>query len=148
MMPIVLSRGCVIVGLMKFYLTSLVFISLVLVAVFGFAAMNHGGSIHCVASAVQGAACPNNALGFASFHLGFFKNFSSVSSETLAAAAILIALAVIAFFLKLSEEPPIFKKTAVQEASGGSSIVASPVRNIRQWLSLLENSPSGLLALR
>ncbi|HXF44392.1 MAG TPA: hypothetical protein VNK70_02940 [Candidatus Paceibacterota bacterium] len=120
--------------------TAFVFVSIVLVAVFGFAAMSHGAG-HCIASAIQGAVCPtDNLFGFASFHLGFLKNFSSATFGSLAAALAIVALIALALFLTVLE-PTILSIVAILKASAGTKVF-SVVEKIRQWLSLLENSPS------
>lgn len=128
---------------MKSYLACFIFASLVLIAVFGFAAMSHGAG-HCIASAVQGAVCPNgDLLGFASFHLGFFKNFGNAVFKSLVAGAVLLAVALVALVLKSPESFGAgFKRTITWKNGGNRNFVALPIENIRQWLSLFENSPS------
>jgi len=124
---------------MKVILKTLVFLSFALIALFGFAAM--GDSIgHCIVSAMQGTVCPTNSLGsFASFHLGFFKNFSSAAFETLAAAAVLFALALLTIVSTIltSLEIPSSAAKEIEETGG-----LLPVRKTRRWLSLLETSPT------
>lgn len=124
------------------------FASLVLIAVFGFAAMSHGAG-HCIASAVQGAVCPNNDLfGFASFHIGFFKNFGNAAFKSLLAGITLLALALLTLLLKSPEFSGLGLREATFQRTGGSEFVTSSIKNNRRWLSLLETSPTLSLALR
>lgn len=133
---------------MKTHLAVLIFASLVLITVFGFAAMNHGAG-HCVASAVQGAVCPtNDLLGFASFHLGFFKNFGNAVFSSLLVGAVLLIFALFVLFLKSLKSADFYSKRTINRGTGGGESITSPVRTIREWLSLLENSPSAAFALR
>ncbi len=134
---------------MKSLLAVLTFMSLALIAVFGFAAMSHGAG-HCIASAVQGSVCPSKDLfGFASFHLGFFKNFGNAVFKSLMAGVIFLAIALLALFLKSLEHFSFgLERATVQKAGGSREFIASPIRNSRCWLSLLENSPSLACALR
>ncbi len=135
---------------MKFVFKAIFLASFLLVSVLGFAAMGDGVG-HCVASAMQGAVCPNNDLfGFASFHLNFFRNFSSAAFEMLAVGAVLLTLAVVLIFISLKSSGTFgFERTTIREiGAGGGGGGFTPLRKIRYWLSLLENSPSSSFALR
>jgi len=136
------KRGewCIIQNV-KLVLKLTIFTGFLLIAVFGFAAMGDGVG-HCIASAMQGAVCPTGDLvGFASFHLGFFKNFSSASFETFLALAVL-ALAVLVLLLIRTGALPLFKEAVAEGSGGGGGGNGSPAERVREWLSLLENSPS------
>lgn len=114
------------------------FASFLLVAVFGFAAMGHT-SAHCIVSTMQGAACPENLFGFASFHISFFKNFSSAVFDGLG----LLALFALAVFLAahLTFQKEIFS-TSFSSFRIVSEIGGHLTEKLRSWLSLLETSPT------
>jgi len=126
---------------MEFILKFILLSSFLLVALFGFAVMANG-SAHCLASLMKGAACPEGLFGFASFHIGFFKNFSSAvfSNVGLLAAFLVLGFlsaAVIGLRKKLLFTVPSFSRNIYDASEQSPS-----ARKIKKWLSLLEMSPT------
>ncbi|MBI4160312.1 MAG: hypothetical protein HY506_00195 [Candidatus Yanofskybacteria bacterium] len=127
------------------YLGIFVLLAFASVAVMGFLAMgDHGGPMHgCIASVAGQAPCPDNdPLGYVSFHLSFFKSFSSAFSGGIVDfAALLIVLAfLMAGFLFFQDLPELSVRSVflkhVQTPLGVFRI------SLNRWLSFYENSPS------
>ena len=125
---------------MKFALTTLLIISFVGVAVFGFLSMiigdMHSGG--CIASNGLGAVCPlNDIFTFVVFHLGAFKYFSTV---------ILVAVLMILFGVIFSVLPRPLDKDEdddfVFSTRSGKFPAFLKSKKIIRWLSLHINSPA------
>jgi hypothetical protein len=125
---------------MEFVFKSIFIASFVLVAVFGFTIMM-SGSAHCLVSVMQGGVCPEGLFGFASFHIGFFKNLSSVASGNLGLLAVSLILAVIlalAAGFQGETSPVNLSSFAVEKTEESTRLK----KKLRSWLSLLETSPT------
>ena len=119
----------------------IILFSFFLVAIFGFSAMMNG-SAHCLVSLMEGGVCPEGLLGFASFHIGFFKHLSSVASGNLALLAAFVIL-VMSFSAVIFAKPArSFVSKFFSEVFAGKSAVLK--KEIRIWLSLLETSPTSV----
>lgn len=130
---------------MRSIFASWLVLSFIAVAVFGFAAMDHGrGQNHgCIAAAAQGIDCPYeaNPLNFISltFHINALKNFST--------ALTLFALVLLAIglwitpggFRALPEPDPNLRPRYPYE------LFSQPLKTeLTRWLALHENSPAVL----
>jgi len=124
---------------MEFVLKSVIVLSFVLVAVFGFTIMM-SGSAHCLVSLMEGGICPEGLLGFASFHIGFFKNVSSVASGNLGLLAASLAFGFLVIAASVLGQEFLFAVGFLSERYFGEPAVL--VRKLRTWLSLLETSPT------
>ncbi len=125
---------------MEFILKSILVTSFVLVALFGFTIMM-SGSAHCLVSLMEGTACPEGLFGFASFHIGFFKNFSSVVSKNLGFLILSLLIGVLFSASKISRKefiPMSLSFSANEDTHGPFQLI----RKLRSWLSLLETSPT------
>ncbi len=106
------------------------------VAVFGFLAMNHvGAEGHggCLAAQARNTECPGSGdsdLGL--FHINAFKSFS---------LAIVLAVLSLAVFFSLSKEK-LLVPIAFQGTNAPEVFEFTSFRAFREWLTLLENSPS------
>ena len=84
---------------MKSFLTLLLGLSFISIAVFGFFTMLHvedTGHKNCISEFVNDAVCPNeNAVAFAAFHLGAFKQLTT--SLVMQPVVIVLAFAFLAF---------------------------------------------------
>lgn len=134
---------------MKSAFITLLIISFIGVAVFGFVSMIFGDAhgYDCIASNRLGAFCPlNNAFDFVIFHIGAFKYFSTaifVFSLTLLIAALsLVAFSVLPRPLSNDEE----NDDSVFSTPGAKFIVLPKIRRITRWLSLHINSPAFITA--
>lgn len=137
---------------MKF-LTIILLIGFVGIALFGFIGMPHQMSEHlssdCIASfVVNKSLCPdgNNAFSYAFYHIQAYQFFSNALIGSFAAILAVIALAFILTFvfreigsrLVLKNQIFYLKKRLTEIADS----LHSSFRNFIRWLSILENSPS------
>lgn len=138
------------VGIMKSGLTAFIALSILSIAAFGFLAMGHGaGSEHggfCFGAIAQSVPCPEkDPLGFASFHLTVFQNFSQAvfSADFLSTLLLTTLLAIALFSLKISFFVPQFN-VRYGEIQGLADAPFPLVQKLNHWLALHENSPSVL----
>src|SRR3989338_312693 len=137
---------------MRFTITTLLVVSFVGVAVFGFFGMGHSEQSHeggCIAASTQGADCPPNSdpIDSASFHLDAFKTFSAATFEksTLASLLTLLLLAMVAVLGLLSGNLVSPKLNLAYLRSKRSEYFNLPPEyNLIRWLRLHENSPANL----
>lgn len=136
---------------MKSAFVTLLIVSFIGVAVFGFISMIFGDTHNggCIASSRLGAFCPlNNAFNFIVFHIDAFKYFSTaifVFSLTL----LLTALAFIAFSvlprpLNNEEDEDIFSAMQTRVLPRIARIIKKI--DFNNWLSLHINSPAFIWA--
>lgn len=131
---------------MKPFLSVLLIIILGSIALFSLSAISHvyaNGHHNCIAATFGDAMCPDGAdtLNFISFHFNAFKIFSSAVFKSGIFALILMSAALFSIALI---------KTAAHSATYAVIRRAEFQRNpqqkskhqIRQWLSLHENSPT------
>lgn len=124
-------------------------VGFVSIAVFGFAGMSDGHGSGCIAAQAHGGVCPEqNPLGFASFHMEAFRNFSSAVFSDNSAGLLLMILALILISTatvagKISPPAKIF---TAERQRYFESFLPSCQRTIMRWLSLRENSPTLVLA--
>ncbi|MFH0712674.1 MAG: hypothetical protein V2A55_02375 [Candidatus Jorgensenbacteria bacterium] len=130
---------------MEFVLKSILLSSFFLVALFGFSVMANG-SAHCLVSLMEGAACPENLFGFASFHIGFFKNFSSAVFNNLGLLTLFLILGFLSSSLIGLRGKTVLAVPFFSGSSGSDGEQSPSLRKIRRWFSLLETSPTFALA--
>ncbi len=137
---------------MKF-LTTILLIGFIGIALFGFIGMPHQMSGHsgsgCLASFVVGKSlCPDgaNSFSYAFYHIQAYQFFSNALTSSVATILAIIASAFILIFaLKNFYTRPVLKnqnfylKKRIIEISNS---LHSSFRNFIRWLSILENSPS------
>lgn len=132
---------------MKSAFITLLIISFLGVAVFGFLSMIFGDmhSGGCIASNRLGALCPlNSALAFIVFHIDAFKYFST-AVFVFSLTFLLIALSLVAFSilprpLNNDEDDDAFVAIRIYELSRMTRIIKKI--NFNNWLSLHINSPA------
>lgn len=121
------------------YLTLLIFLSFIGMAVFGFAGMvfdlSHGHS-SCIAIALKGNECPENPFAFSVFHIEALKTFSIA---VLAAMAVFLTIGLFNLFSVIPVLPA--------KPSNSLSFIfekgfTDRDRRLIRWFSLHENSPS------
>lgn len=136
---------------MKYAFITLLIISFIGVAVFGFVSMIFGDTHNggCIASSRLGALCPlNNVFNFIVFHIDAFKYFSTaifVFNLTL----LLVALSFIAFSvlprpLNNEEDENFFSAMRTRVLPRTTRI--NKKINFSSWLSFHINSPAFILA--
>lgn len=135
------------------YLTTILLIGFVGIALFGFIGMPHQMSGHsgsdCLASFVVGSSlCPdgNNSFSYAFYHIQAYQFFSKaiIASFALILLAIVSSL-ILLFVLRNFDIWLVFKNHIIYLKKRLDEIVDSlhsSFRNFIRWLSLLENSPS------
>ena len=137
---------------MKKVVLSLIVISSFLgIAVFGFMAMSPDANGHhsgCIAATAQGAGCPAEAetLGFVSFHLRAFKNFSSATfGEQFAAPFLLALILCIGFGIKANRHIQTVSSRFISQFQKHFVHLIVPLKlNLARWFALHENSPATL----
>lgn len=129
---------------MKFAFISLLIISFLGVAVFGFISMIYGGAHNggCIASKRIGALCPlNNAFAFVVFHIDAFKYFSNAifvfSLTFLLVALSLAAFSILPRPLNNDEDDDYAFRVWDREFKAFPKI-----KKIIRWLLLRINSPA------
>lgn len=135
---------------MKSAFITLLIISFVGVAVFGFVSMIFGDTHNggCIASNRLGAFCPlNNAFNFIVFHIDAFKYFST-AIFVFSLTSLLVALSFIAFSvlprpLNNEEDEDIF--SAMQTRVLPRMTRIGKKIDFNNWLSLHINSPALIL---
>lgn len=135
------------------YLTTILLIGFVSIALFGFIGIPHQMSGHsgsdCLASFVVGSSlCPdgNNSFSYAFYHIKAYQFFSNalISSFSIILAFITLAFVLTFIFREVDSRfvlrNQIFylKKRLVEIADS----LHSSSSNFIRWLSILENSPS------
>lgn len=126
---------------MEFVLKFILLSSFLLVALFGFAVMMNG-SAHCLASLMEGAACPEGLFGFASFHIGFFKNFSSAVFNNVGLLAAFLVLGFLSAAVIGLRKKLFLSATSFVGTINDAREQSPPAWKVRKWLSLLETSPT------
>ena len=137
---------------MRFTITTLLVVSFVGVAVFGFFGMGHSEQSHeggCIAASTQGADCPPNSdpIDSAAFHLNAFKTFSAATFEksTLASLLTLLLLVMVAVLGLLSGNLSTPKlNLAYLRFQRPEYFNLPPKHKLTRWLRLNENSPANL----
>ena len=132
---------------MKFTLTTFLLVGFIGIAVFGFLAINHGGShghSGCLAAVAKGTDCPYETGTAASvaFHLDTFKGFSTaVFGENAGSAVTLLLLLLLSVGLGIGQR--IYSRTLPLPFFLVHRLFAQPFQlQFAQWLALHENSPS------
>lgn len=126
---------------MKSAFITLLIISFVGVAVFGFISMVFGDTHHggCIASNQLGALCPlNDALDFVVFHLSAFKYFSTA----VLVAVLLILLSGMIFSILPRPLDKDEDDDFAFSTQNGKFPIFSKSQEITSWLSLHINSPA------
>lgn len=132
---------------MKHFVSALLAISLLSVAIFGPAIFqmspNHVGG--CVASAVDGTACPTNLVNFSAHHLVVMQALTRtivppVDGSVLLIASLLLVTFLIFFSYKKLRNPKLeFLPNRIRDLSINSSYGQ---RKTLSWLTLLKLSPA------
>ncbi len=128
------------------YTATLLFLSFIGIAVFGFVLMNHSmmRGENCIVSAVMGNPCPTNQGSFALHHLAALAVFSnSLPSAIFNVSPLIVlsfALALLAFFRIRSpySRPPSFASALRRR----NVRYRSHTPRFMRWLALFEHSPS------
>ena len=117
------------------------------IALFGFALfdMGPGHMGGCVASAIDGTACPTNVAGAAAHHLSAWQSFMTTVASPISgwllviASLLLISSSVFLFYRYLLYPKPIFARQRLRDLALDSLYSQ---RGIISWLSLFELSPA------
>ena len=129
---------------MKYLLTTIMLISFVGIAVFGFVFWASGMNEHnadCITSPIDGTPCPVSIVGMTLQHISTLQNFSQalVPSTVLLLLVALFSLAIsFHFLLKNLISPSI--RFSFQRRNDPAKFHSQ--QKIISWLSLLENSPA------
>ncbi len=131
---------------MRFFLPTVLIISFVSIAVFGFVAMNHRGGNHfgCVASTAKAINCSNrlDTLAFISFHFGVLKSFSAATTASLTIAALLLISALAAVLITNLRANKILNFLAFKLSIKETDSYFAKKQQLIRWLAIHENSPS------
>lgn len=127
------------------YIAALLALGFIVITGFGFAAMNHDAghtNPGCIASVIDNAICPKDALSIASHHLEVYQAFGNtlVSPD---AVLMLLTLAVLGLLLLLLDRGWFLIIPSLAVAYTRHS--PAPPKNtakITRWLALFEHSPS------
>lgn len=123
----------------RYALTILVFVGVVAVATLWWTGMHQGENHLCIAAALQGEVCPNaSSTEGAVFHLNTLQSLTRNMTQLWQIIS-LFALALIAIIAEAFGDGHIVRAA---NRRGWSDTTASPPKEYRHWLSLLEHSPS------
>lgn len=127
-------------------LSLLIIMSVLIIGVFGFTSMNYGAkhTAGCIASAVDNTLCPENILAMSIHHIQVFVSFFSVVPSTpfiFLLALLLILFLSIGFLFINHQYLALFNLVFCRVQRDPERQLSRP-REITQWLSLFENSPS------
>ena len=135
------------------YLTIILLIGFVSIALFGFIGMPHQMSGHsssdCLASFVVGSSlCPdgNNTFSYAFYHIQAYQFFGNALIGSFAAIFAVIALAfILTFVFREFDARLVLRNQIFYLKKRLTEIADSRISSFRifiRWLSILENSPS------
>lgn len=129
---------------MKYLLTTVMLISFVGIAVFGFVFLASGMSEHsadCITSPIDGASCPVSIVGMTLQHISTIQNFSQalIPSTVLLLFVALFSLAISFYFLLKNLVYPSVR-FSFQRRKDPAKFLSQ--QKIVSWLSLFENSPA------
>jgi len=129
---------------MRYLTSSLLIISFIGIAVFGFAIFDHSmhnPSSDCVASVIDGVVCPTNILNMALHHISVLQTFSqALIPSTVSILLFSLLLMVISFFIlrkDLFYPQPVFSFHRYRNQTRPRH-----QQKITSWLALFEHSPS------
>ena|SRR3989344_1275768 len=128
---------------------SLILVSIVTVAFFGFATMTRGadGGMegNCPFSVVGESLCPQNLAAAVVHHVSAYQSFLAVfasAGTTTAMAAVLALLLALGAVLLFSFRSLAYRPPAPARYFSNTPLTTSQDRAVIHWLSLFENSPS------
>ena len=135
---------------MKSLFATILLVSFVGVAAFGFVGMYHNNSGNhdngCIWATSQGAGCPkqNNSIDYLTLHLNAFKDFATVTFGHIAASLLILSLfvAVVVSGILLKNLAPSKLSLAYHRLKQSDSFRPPSQYKLIRWLSLHENSPS------
>lgn len=122
-------------SIMKQTLTGITLASFLVISVFGLFLMStmHGG---CIAEAVNGGICPQNAFASLAFHLNAFRTFSS-ATLSVTSVIILIALLSVSALLFVNKNNRLLLPQHTAYVNTGSQFL--PIREtFMNWIALHE----------
>ncbi len=127
------------------YLTSLLLImSFIGIAVFGFAIFDHGmhnPNSDCVASVIDGVACPTNILNMALHHISVLQGFSQTLIPS-TVSILLLSLLLTAFSFFLFQKDLFYPQPVFLFYRHRNPTRPHRQQKITSWLALFEHSPS------
>ena len=128
---------------MKYTASLFLIFSFIAVAVFGFLVFDHAmGSMDggCIATAIDGVACPMNVVAFISHHVSAFKTFSNALTGPILGLLFLIAaVSASLFYRRLLHLKHRFRS---QRLCHSQFDFHNSQKRFTHWLALLEHSPS------
>ena len=135
---------------MKKYITTLVFISFLGLAVFSIPAFNHKMSDPmdngCIGSKIDNTSCPTNLMAAVIHHISVYQAFFNALAPSINSLILLTLLALVVVSILLFDKDILNLKLKFlyQRLKDFELIIHKARQKFVSWLSLLENSPSFL----
>ncbi len=133
---------------MKFLATSLLIMSFVGIGIFGSALFDHammdGSNSGCVASAIDGTACPTSIMGMTLHHISALQTLTTTLPSSsnwllLLASLLLVSVSIFLFYKNLLLTKPELLPQRLRDLTLDS---LHSQQKITSWLSLFELSPA------
>lgn len=130
---------------MKYLVSLVLIISVVGIALFGFAIFNHGmmaGSDGgCIASSLDGTECPTSIMDMVLHHISTFRTFLLTLAPSAASVLLLASLLVVSFIFLSPNNLFYFRRLFLFRRDRDPSRLYNQ-QKIISWLSLFELSPA------
>jgi|SRR3989344_7645079 len=130
---------------MKKYITMLIFISFLGLAVFSIPAFDHvmkGTMDSCVGSQVDNTPCPTNLVAAVVHHMSVYQALFNTTAPSLNSIVLLASLVLFIVSILLSAKDLAGLKFLYRILINFELIIHKAREKFISWLSLLENSPS------
>ncbi len=134
---------------MKYLATLLLITSIVGIGIFGFVLFEHGmmdgSNSGCVASAIDGTACPTSIMGMTLHHISALQTLTTTvvppisNLLLLLASLLLVSVSIFLFYKNLLYPKPELLRERLQDLTLHSLYSK---QKITSWLSLFELSPA------
>ncbi len=133
---------------MKYFLTFILIVSFVGIGVFGFALFDHaimdGSNSGCVASAIDGTACPTSIMEMTLHHVSVLQTLTTTLPSSsnwllLFSSLLLVSVSIFLFYKNLLLPKLEFLPQRLRDLASNFSYSK---QKIISWLSLFENSPA------
>lgn len=133
---------------MKYLITSILVISFVGIAIFGFAIFSHGmsdSSSGCVTSPIDGTPCPTNIVAMTLQHVSALQTLTTSLTPSISGFILLLAfMLLVSFAISIFYKNLLFPKLELLHQRLRDLVFNSffSKQKIISWLSLFENSPA------